>query len=81
MDREEAYRRGYSVRIHEELQQGQTVRFRAGFHRERAGQFGTILAIDNFNFSQSREYRILLLASGQVLSFIDESEIESYASR
>ena len=72
---------GYSVRIHETFEQGQTVRFRMGFHPHRSGRFGTILAIYNFNFSQSREYRILLLASGQVLSFIDESEIESYASR
>ena len=57
--------------------QGQTVRFRMGFREERGGHVGTILAVDNFNFSQSREYRILLIGTGQVLSFIDESEIES----
>ena len=75
------YLHGYSVRVHEELQQGQTVRFRRGLHAKPGGHLGTILAVDNFNFNKSREYKILLLASGQVLSFIDESEIESYESR
>ena len=75
------YLKGYKVTVHEALWQGQTVRFRNGFHADRGGHLGTILAIDNFNFSRSREYRILLLATGQVLSFIDESEIESYENR
>ena len=71
------YLKGYSVHVPEVFWQGQTVRFRSGFDSRRSGHLGTILAIDNFNFSQSREYRILLLATGQVLGFIDESEIES----
>ena len=71
------YIEGYNVQVHEVFQPGQTVRFRRGFREEREGQLGTILAVDNFNFSQSREYRILLLDGGQVLGFIDESEIES----
>ena len=77
----EQYLTGYSVTAHELLRQGQTVRFRMGYHEERQGQFGTILGVDNFNFSQSREYRILLLASGEVLNFVDESEIVSYENR
>ena len=75
------YIEGYDVKVHELFQPGQTVRFRRGFREEREGQLGTILAVDNFNFSQSREYRILLLATGQDLHFIDESEIESYENR
>ena len=75
------YLKGYSVHVPEVFGQGQTVRFRRGFDSRRSGHLGTILAVDNFNFSQSREYKILLLASGQVLSFIDESEIESYENR
>ena len=71
------YLEGYNVRAPEVFWQGQTVRFRRGFREERGGYVGTILAVDNFNFSQSREYRILLIGTGQVLSFIDESEIES----
>ena len=75
------YLHGYSVHVPEVFWQGQTVRFRMGYHEERQGHFGTILGVDNFNFSQSREYRILLHATGQVLSFVDESEIESYENR
>ena len=71
------YIEGYDVQVHEIFQPGQTVRFRRGFHRKLDGQLGTILAVDNFNFSQSREYRILLLATGQDLHFIEEGQLES----
>ena len=75
------YLEGYDVRSPEVFRQGQTVRFRRGFHTDRAGQLGTILDVDNFNFSRSLEYTVLLLTTGQVLSFIDESEIVSYENR
>ncbi len=65
------YLEGYDVRFPEVFRQGQTVRFR-GADGRAPGRIGTILGVDEL-----REYRILLLATGQIVDFIDESEIES----